>query len=148
MFNIYLTDEHVTECDPGVEAAYGRIYISDYFETFTSSLMDWNHERYALHWQSALRRILAGADKSVLITSYIEPVVGGYIMCWPLYRLGDAVVLQNKMLFFDQLVAPFDPERPWNSVPERQTVNPEGLPISEWVIDIESIEAFLAAKGA
>jgi hypothetical protein len=144
MFEIILTDEIVPETDPGVVALYGKIYVGDFAETFITSLVSWNQKAYERHWASALRRLLEGASKSALITSYVEPGLADHLVWWPLYREGDTVYVQNHMLFYDQLGKPFSSGDPWRSVPQRRTVNPEGQRISEWETDLSSIQKCLS----
>ncbi len=139
MFNINLTDDLVPETDPGVVAIYGKISIDEYVETFVTSLVFWDRRRYQHHWLSALGRLLEGANKSALITSYVEPGLSDHLLWWPLYRVGDAVYVQNHMLFYSHLAKPFSQEDPWQSIPERTTVNAEGRRISEWATDLPSI---------
>src|SRR5579863_9497627 len=103
MFDIYLTDESVPDLKPGDRAVYGKIRIDDYQETFVASLVFWSPAQYQRHWETSLRRIVAGGDRSALITSYVEPAPGGFLYWWPLFREGQTVHLQNQMLFFDQL---------------------------------------------
>jgi CdiI N-terminal domain len=144
MFEIILTDERVPETDSGVVALYGKICVGDYAETFITSLVSWNPNAYERHWVSALRRLLEGASKSALITSYVEPELADHLVWWPLYREGDTVYVQNHMLFYDQLEKPFSPRDPWQTVPQRRTVNGEGQRISEWVTDLSSVQKCLA----
>ena len=54
-----------------------------------------------------------------------------------MYRVDQKVIIQNGILFFDQLQQPLDIENPHSSVLERETISEEGLPISEWETDIE-----------
>ena len=146
MFNIYLTEDRVPETDPGVKAVYGRIQIGRDYETFTASLIRWTAGDYERHWIAALRRLINGGDGSALITSYIDPVAEGFLIWWPLYRSGDAIFVQNQMLFFDSLIQPFDVEHPWDSLRRRETVNAEGFEISEWRTTIDDIRECLELK--
>jgi hypothetical protein len=143
MFHISLTDESVHELDPGVTAVYGEIKIGDFSHKFIACLDSWNRDRYERHWRAAIAKIVGGSDRSALITSYVEPIHSSHLMWWPLYREKNSVYFQNHMLFYDQLEEPFSVERPWDSVRERRTVNPEGKRISEWVMHIDSLSEFL-----
>jgi len=145
MFNIYLTNEVVPDTDPGVTAAYGKIQIGDYIETFTARLTLWRSDQYEQHWRAAIERLLKGADRSALITSYVEPtrVPDNFLMWWPLYREGETVHVQNQLLFFELLKESFSLENPWASVQSRRTVNDEGMKISEWSVAIGDFAEFL-----
>jgi len=154
MFEILLTDEQVTEPASGTstkaESVYGNIHVEDYRETFITDLSYWNRAEYEQHWITALQRLLGNATQSALITSIVpppkEPTDEDFLVWWPLYRERDFVYVQNQLLFFRQLSRPFSPERPWDSVGPRRTVNPEGLEISEWTTTIESIRSCLSRK--
>ena len=148
MFKILLTEEIVPETDPGVTAVYGKIEIGQYSETFVCSLVSWDRLRYRRHWWQSLRRLLDGADRSALITSYVQPELANHLVWWPLYRQGKTVHVQNQLLFYNQLPAPFSERNPWSSVGERKILNAEGRTISEWTTDIDSIRTFLERSEA
>jgi hypothetical protein len=143
MFEISLTSELIGGLDPGVTAVYGKITIGDFSEMIYVGLVSWSREQYENLWKAAVARIVAEADRSALIVSYIEPPLSHYAMLWPMYREGEIVHVQNRMLFFDQLSVPFSIDRPWDSLQERETTGPEGQPISEWLTSIDSLCEFL-----
>ncbi len=149
MFSIITTDERLPESETnGVPVVYGKIVIGDFQETFATSLASWTRSEYDLHWKKALEKLVAGGDRSALLADYVEPPVypysGGYLFWWPLYRDGDAVYVQNHILFFEQLSQPFSADRPWDSVRDRQVVNEDGQKISEWTTTIDEIKHFLS----
>lgn len=150
MFSIIATDERPPESETdGVPVFCGRIVIGEFQETFAASLVFWSREEYGLHWRKALERLVTIGDRSALITDYVEPPThpysGGYLIWWPLYRDGDAVYVQNQLLFFEQLSRPFSAHRPWDSVRDRHAVNEDGQKISEWVTTVEDIRHFLSS---
>ena len=146
MFDIHLTKTIPPELPPGVRAVYGCIQIDNHRETFTSSLVFWEPEDYERQWIVALDRIAIGAAESILVTSYVEPISGGFLTTWPLYREGETIHIQNQMLFFDHLKTPFSPEYPWQLIAQRKTINSEGIPISEWNTTRQDILECLARK--
>jgi CdiI N-terminal domain len=148
MFKIFTTNESVPESDTGgAPIVYGKIVIDSFCETFTASLSSWTREQYDRHWNTALERLIDGADRSALITSYIEPPTeagpNDFLVWWPLYRDGDTVYVQNHLLFFGKLKAQFLLERSWESLSDRQVMNDEGQKISEWVTTVQDIRNFL-----
>jgi len=152
MFKIFTTDERVPESDTnGGRVVYGKIVIDSFCETFTVSLSSWSREQYDQHWNTALERLIGGADRSALITSYIKPrtriTPDDFLVWWPLYRDGDTVYVQNHLLFFRQLSTPFLPARPWESLRDRQVTNEEGQKISEWVMTVQDIRNFLDSSN-
>ena len=118
--------------------------------TFIASLYYWSPLQYEQQWLTALRRVVEGANRSVLITSYVEPPLvvtsDDYLVWWPLYRAEDVVYVQNQMLFFKTLKAPFSIECPWEFVRDRQALNAEGVQVSEWVTNVQSIRECLNRK--
>jgi CdiI N-terminal domain len=149
MFEILTTDEHLPETETdGVPCVYGKIVIGDFQERFATSLAVWSPDEYHLHWRNALQRLVTGGDRTDLITDYVEPPAhpysGGYLFWWPLYRAGDAVYVQNHILFFKQLSQPFSAERPWDSVRDRRVVNEDGQKVPEWATTVDDIKHFLS----
>jgi hypothetical protein len=144
MFDIYLTTHAVPETAAGVDAVYGKIWIETYNETFISSLVTWDQAAYQHSWQLAMSRIIEGAEKSALITSYVEPHKSKYLIWWPLYRRDETIYVQNQMLFYDQLEKPFSLEQSWEFIKKRQTVNAEGNQVSEWTTNVSSLRECLA----
>jgi hypothetical protein len=147
VFRILITDEPAPAIGEAT-AFYGKIVIDGFQETFAASLVFWTRDEYRRHWRKALERLISGADRSALITDYIEPpahpTVEDYLIWWPLYRDGGNVYVQNHILFFNQLSQPFSPERPWDSVRDRRVVNGDGRTISEWTTTVEDIRDFLS----
>ena len=151
MFGIFNTDERLPEsATDRVPVACGKIVIGEFQETFVASLVFWTRDDYDRHWRKALERLISGADRSALITDYVEPpahpTTESHLMWWPLYRDGNAVYVQNHILFFGQLSLPFSPERPWDSVRDRQVVNRDGQKVSEWTTTIDDIKQFLSLR--
>jgi len=148
MFKIFTTDEPAESAGNGTPAFYGKIVIDDFQETFAASLVSWTRDDYDLHWRKALEYLIAGGDRSALITDYVEPSAhpGGedYLIWWPLYRDGDRVFVQNHVLFLKQLGTPFSAERPWTSVRDRETISGDRQRISEWTTTVEEIKRFLS----
>ena len=142
-FSIELLAEPAPELEPGVRACLGAIKIGDFEERFVASLMYWQPEDYRHHWEEAITRIVEGADRSCLITSIVDPASSKFLFWWPMYRAEKTVLLQNQILFFDQLSSRFDPSNPFINVHERRTINVDGEPISEWSASIEEMSQFL-----
>ena len=146
MFDISLTDEHVLES--GVQALYGKICVGEYSETFIASLVNWSVAQYQQHWEDALQRIVEERRDSALITSYVRPDLAEFLIWWPLYLEGELVYVRNELLLYSQLSKPFVVDHPWGSLRPRQILNPEGLPISEWAISVQSIRECLSRLHA
>ena len=144
MFDIYLTDEVVPESDG--YALYGKIQVEDYTETFIASLVCWNPAQYEQHWREACQRLVHGQQDSALICSYVESSMSEFLVWWPLYRDGQIIHVQNELLIYSRPGKPFNVNEPWSSIPQRRTVNDDGLEISEWDTLLQSIHELLERK--
>ena len=129
--------------NPEAKGALGKITIGDFREDIFVNLCSWNQDRYRQQWKRAVSRIVSGESQSALIVEYGDPPDLNYVMLWPMFRVADAVYIQNRMLFFSQLTIPFSPDSPWDSIEDRKTVNPEGQQISEWRTSMDSLRDFL-----
>ncbi|MBV6702721.1 hypothetical protein KV557_37440 [Kitasatospora aureofaciens] len=104
----------------------------------------WSVGDYRQSWARALQALDATeVCDSCLVTSITEPESSNFIFCWPLYRRGEDVFVQNSLIFLDELEIKFNPEEPWLSVGARQTVNEDGIRISEWKTSISEVRRFL-----
>ena len=142
-FSISLISDPLLELAPGEVASFGVIQIDSFQERFIASLMYWSVDDYKRHWKQAIERILHSSDVSCLITSMVDPAIATFIFWWPMYRVNETVLIQNQILFLDQLQSPFDEHTPFSFVPKRQTINEDGDVISEWSVRINDLEEFL-----
>ena len=123
--------------------ALGRIEVGDFDEAFWSNLSYWGRSDYQRSWASALE-VLESDEHAVscLVTSMVDPSDGNFVVCWPLYRSGDKVFVQNSLVFLRELERGFEPDRLWLSVRPRRVVNEDGRRISEWAVDMASVRQF------
>ena len=131
------------EIQDSQSTCYGSIEIGDFKEDFKINTSFWTPDEYVENWRKSITWLLKGNHKSCLITSITDPQDSTYLFWWPMYRVDQKVIIQNGILFFDQLQQPLDIENPHSSVLERETISEEGLPISEWETDIEGMITFL-----
>ncbi|MFJ7271318.1 hypothetical protein ACIQV3_32530 [Streptomyces sp. NPDC099050] len=121
----------------------GRIVIADFVEHFRTDLCFWSKQDYWRSWLAAIEVLEEqGHAASCLVTSIADPGSSHVAMCWPLYREGERVFVQNAMIIFDDLPVPFDIDRPWLSIQPHTTVDEDGNRISEWSTDMESVREF------
>ncbi|GHH31359.1 hypothetical protein [Streptomyces rubradiris] len=126
------------------ESAIGHITVGDFEESFPMDLTYWGVEQYQTSWASCLRILEGGHDTtSCLISSITDPSHSNFITCWPLYRSGETVFIQNSIIFLEDLPEHFNPAEPWHSVEPRSTVDEEGHEVSEWQTTISEIRRFL-----
>lgn len=143
-FSIEAIDETPSENEISSRSqAVGRIKVGDFTETFRMDLSFWTVDEYRQSWRRALAE-LQRAEKvtSCLISSITDPECSNFISCWPMYRDGDAVYLQNSIIFLAELDEPFDPQEPWRYVQPRSSVDEDGNRISEWVTSVSQVRQF------
>lgn len=146
-FSIRLLPEPVPDLEPTEKACWGVITIGAFQERFIASLDYWAAKDYLQHWKQAVNRIVHGSTPSCLVTSMHDPATANFIVWWPMYRVGSVVCIQNQVLFLDSLSSPFNQDDPFSQVSERVVVNEDGEKISEWVISVKDLEAFLKEEA-
>lgn len=142
-FCIELLPDEFIDAESGTQAQYGEITLGTFRERFIALTSYWNAERYRMHWREALVRTVDGAPTSCLITSLHDPARSHLLFWWPLYCIDAVVYVQNAILQFEQLSAPFDPDNPFAFVPPRTTTSEDGHPISEWTVPVADVKRYL-----
>ena len=130
--------------DPVKPIGFGEIVVSSFREKFEMSFEFWVPSQYEHQWDIALTAILSGSPKSMLLTSVTDPKSANFLCCWPLYRVGECLVVQQQLLMLDEIRESFSFERLEDFVDPRETVDEEGNAISEWATTIESVREFLS----
>jgi hypothetical protein len=142
-FDIVFTADRL---DDDAAVAIGEIRLDEHRESFQAVLGYWSVGDYESSWLAAVRRSVAGAAVSCLVTSLPDPRQAEFVTTWPVYRVGDDVYVQNQLLFLDELDQPFDPSQPWASTPARTVQDEDGRPISEWRLDLSALRDFVERK--
>lgn len=124
--------------------ATGRITVGDFAESFYMDLSYWNIEEYERSWRDSLQVIFDGEERdSCLVVSITNPESSNFIFCWPLYRRGDDVIVQNSIILLNELERDFSALEPWASVRSRLTVDEDGNSISEWRTSVSAVRKYL-----
>jgi hypothetical protein len=124
--------------------ARGRITVGAFSETFRMDLSFWGVHEYRRSWSRALKRLdNQESIDSCLISSITDPVVSNFILCWPIYRRGEDVFVQNSLIFLDEISGQFNAEEPWLHIGPHHTVNEDGVRISEWRTGISEVLRFM-----
>jgi len=127
----------------GSAGAFGRIVIGDFAETFVVPVGFWGESDYRASWRRAFEVLETGPRAvSCLMTSMTDPATSNFLTCWPMYREGEDVYVQNAIVFLDEIEGPFDPEAPWGSLEPRQGTDDDGNRISEWATSMGSLREF------
>jgi hypothetical protein len=125
--------------------ASGKIIIGDFTETFMVPLGFWDESDYRHSWRRAFEVLNANLHStSCLMTSMTDPDNSNFLICWPMYREGEDVYIQNAIIFLDEIEGAFDPEAPWSFVQPRHRIDEDGNKISEWVTTMGSLREFFA----
>lgn len=123
--------------------ASGRIVIGDFTETFRVPLGFWEESDYRRSWRRAFEVLDADPHaKSCLMTSMTDPDSSNFLGCWPMYREGEDVYIQNAIIFLDEVEGDFDPAAPWSCVGPRQSIDEDGNKVSEWITSMSSLRGF------
>ena len=125
------------------QTCLGQITLGSFAERFESPLGFWREEDYERHWRAAVSRIVAGAEKTALLTAMYDPALANFLTWWPMYREQEFVFVQNHLLFMAQLTTRFDIEAIDGFVPTRKTIDDDGEKISEWSVPLAEIAHFL-----
>ena len=134
--------------NPDTPAASGLLTIGDHREGFYSSLYEWSKQSYEDQWRQALKTLIDGrSKKTALIVEYVSPAAATQLEWWAMYREDENVYLQNQLLFYSQLTEPFDLERPFQFLRDRQAINEDGRAISEWCVSLSDVKEFASTFG-
>lgn len=123
--------------------AVGRIRVGGFTETFPMDLSFWTVDEYCRSWDGSLRKLdEIDNSTSCLIASITDPETSNFISCWPMYREGEEVYVQNSIIFLDELDEQFNPQEPWRYVEPRSSVDEDGNRISEWLTSTSQVRRF------
>ncbi|WP_426161465.1 hypothetical protein [Pseudoduganella sp. R-34] len=140
-FSIELTDNvTIIAGEPSVS---GRIRIGVFEESFSCPVTYWNRADYLSQWKTGLGRLLNGEHKSALVTSMRDPMFSNFVFWWVMYLNGDDIVVQNHVLFLDELGEPFELSALYQFIPNQEGVEPGEPPPSEWKTNLAEIKSFL-----
>jgi hypothetical protein len=127
----------------GPAEASGRIVIGHFTETFMVPLGFWDESDYRHSWRQAFEVLNADQNSvSCLMTSMTDPRDSNFLACWPMYRAGEDVYIQNALVFLDEIEGAFDTSAPWRYVRPRQGIDEDGNKISEWATSMDSLREF------
>lgn len=130
------------------EPHVGRIVIGDFTETFTLEGDDWSDRDYEASWRTALTRLLrTDPSTTALMTWYAAAPATTIQRGWILYREGDRVFVQERMMVPGENEARFDEHGQLVAIEPRETHTEDGEPISEWETSCAAIQAFLNGHG-
>jgi hypothetical protein len=145
-FSIEFPPEAAEEIWEGEKIRMGRITLGDFTEQFMVFLHFWSPIEYEVQWRDAVRRIVSGSQVEALITEMHDLKTARHLVLWPMYREGDQVFVQNRLLFLENLGRPLKLELVIAGMGERQTVNKDVHKISQWSVSIDELQIFLKGR--
>lgn len=144
-FSIDLLGEVLERFDE--EGFLGEIEINGYKENFFSPVRFWSRMDYLKSWKKSLDQGLRDRAHAALATSMYDPNSCNFIFCWVIYIEEERAYIQNHVLFLDELSVPFVPEDINMHISKREEINEDGMKISQWSVDVSSIEEFSEILG-
>ncbi|WP_058962514.1 hypothetical protein [Type-E symbiont of Plautia stali] len=142
MFGIFPEGKPIRE--NGELVIPSSIIIGDFTERLHIPISYWSFGDYKRNWLSSLLQGIDNKKHSALAVSMYEPDFTSFIFVWVVYYQGDAAYIQNKIIFLDEYQN-FTPDTINEFIGERETYNEDGMKISEWETDLNSIITFLAS---
>ena len=128
--------------DSSTPAMEGFLEMEGGREYFLSSLYEWSADDYRTQWHDALIKLFNGEERVGLITSYVSPENSSYLNWWILYRCKDDVIIQNQVLFYDQLPSEFSLDKLQSYISPR-IIDGSSQGVSEWFVSIFDVQEFL-----
>jgi hypothetical protein len=127
----------------GEKTLHGYMDINDYRESFYASASYWSSVDYLKHWKAALSDFITGNnDRIGLIINMRDPRLANFIIILVLYRVSSSVLIQNHIVFLDEIDGEFCVGRLAEFIPDRETHSEDGTKISEWEVSINAIKEF------
>ncbi|MFE4111439.1 hypothetical protein [Kosakonia sp. YIM B13611] len=139
MFGIFPEKEAVNV--EGELVLPATIIINDYKESMNIPLSYWTVNDYKINWLMSIEQGIKNRKHAALAVTMYEPDNTSFIFTWVLYFCGANVFVQNKILFLDECNA-FSAEEINEFIEPRITHNEDGMKISEWSTDMESVIKF------
>jgi hypothetical protein len=121
----------------------GAVTFGAFRERFWAPLMFWTPADYVTQWNEGIHRLLIGYPSSCLFTSMYNPSQANFLTWWILYRDHTTIFIYQQLLMLGELAQPFELLNMYASIPAKpDPVNEDGERISEWCVDVASIQDF------
>lgn len=139
MFGIFPEDKQID-----IEGAFfapASIVIGDFTESMNIPLTYWNINDYKKSWLKSLEEGSTKKNHAALAVSMYEPELANFVFVWVLYFKAEIVHVQNSIIFLEEQKS-FSPEKINEFIDERTTHDEDGMKISEWSTDLDSVLDF------
>lgn len=144
LFKIAFTDDCWS--DEGIPFRGLQLTLEDYTEEEQADLAFWSTEDYEAHWLTELNRVTTSRHKGALITSIHDPANAFRVWVWTMWKEGNRVLFQNRLLFMLEECQAFNPDQVSDHIGEYASHTEEGSRISEWIVPIAAIRNFLGER--
>jgi hypothetical protein len=124
-----------------------RITLQNFVETDCADFSSWSTRDYEAQWLTELNAISTSRDRGGLITSIHDPSDAYRVWIWPMWKEGENVYFQSRLLFMLEPEPRFDPSRVGDYVGDHQLISEDGEPLSQWIVSLTSIRDFLDRKN-
>lgn len=139
MFGIFPKDEPIDI--EGELVLPASIIIDTFSEMVNIPLSYWNIEDYKRSWLSSLKEGLVSKNHAALVVSMNDPALANFIFTWVIYFEDEIAYVQNSIIFLSDSDN-FVPDRINEFIDKRTTHDEDGMKISEWRTDLNSIQSF------
>lgn len=139
MFGIFPENKQIDM--EGAFFAPASIIIGDFTESMNIPLTYWNVNDYKKSWLKSLEEGLAKKNHAALAVSMYEPELANFVFVWVLYFKTEIVHVQNSIIFLEEYKN-FSPEKINEFIDKRTTHDEDGMKISEWSTDLDSVLDF------
>lgn len=139
MFGIFPSGSPAKENDEVILPA--SITIDSFTESMNIPLSYWSLDNYKQSWLASLEEGIHSKKHAALAVSMYDPDYTNFIFIWVIYFSGNDVFVQNSVLFLDECPG-FVPEDINSFIEPRTTHNQDGMKISEWHTDLNSVLDF------
>lgn len=142
MFDIAFVGDVADQQPDGWMGLPGRTELGSEAEHFLAPIDRWQRFDYERQWIEAARRLLRPEARAGFFTS-------AFHRWWVMWREGEEVIVQEHLLIPEQLATITDwRAAPYQLIEDRRSANEDGMPISEWLLNVADIKGFLARRSA
>ena len=120
-----------------------RLTLRDFVEEHHADLSNWSVQEYEAQWVRELNAIANSRDRGALITSIHDPSNAYRVWAWPMWRDGDNVHFQNRLLFMLEPKPGFDPFHVADYIGNHKLHSEDGELLSQWTVPIAEIRSFI-----
>ncbi|QIX96822.1 hypothetical protein [Cedecea sp. FDAARGOS_727] len=140
MFGIF-TEDKIIKSEFNEAVLPASIVIGDFKEGMQIPVDYWDISQYRASWLSSLKKGVNENNNSILFVSMYYPKEVSFLFSWILYFRKDNVIIQNKMIFLDE-IKNFSLDEINTYCGEYESFS-EGEKISEWYTTIDEVKKFI-----